>query len=55
MKLATEDLRRIITEEIQAVLDEKASKKARRKKRRKAKKKNTTTMSTNYKARNVNI
>ena len=39
MKLTTEDLSRIISEELEAVLDEKASKKARRKKRRKAKKK----------------
>ena len=39
MKLTTEDLSRIISEELAAVLDEKASKKARRKKRRKAKKK----------------
>ena len=39
MNLTTEELQRIIQEELESVLDEKASKKARRKKRRKVKKK----------------
>ena len=39
MNLTTEELQQIIKEEVQAVIDEKASKRARRKKRTKAKKK----------------
>jgi len=39
MNLTTEELQRIIQEELESVIDEKASKRARRKKRRKAKKK----------------
>ena len=39
MKLTTEELQQIIKEELESVIDEKASKRARRKKRKKAKKK----------------